>query len=151
MSLLEEIRETEIPGKRGGEFVYAQAVYGCFSEIEKLKAEGFTLTTICRFLEKKEMLPAGSDPRSFCRAFRRRREALRRKQAALKEGNIGGATKRTMKPKENSPKGEISETSAKQEPEVSFAPVKPKSRKPGLQINPDNTFEITPLDPEDLP
>jgi hypothetical protein len=151
VGLLEEIREMETPGKRGGEFVYAQAVYGCFSEIEKLKAEGFTLTTICRFLERKEILPAGSDPRSFCRAFRRRREADRRKQAILKEGNISGTEKETTKPKENAPKREISGTNAKQEPEASFAPARPKNRKPGLQINPDNTFRIAPIDPDDLP
>jgi DNA-binding transcriptional MerR regulator len=77
---LEELRETETPGRRGGEFIYARAVYAYFREIEELKAEGFTLATICRFLEKREILPAGSDPRSFCRAFRRRREAVGRKR-----------------------------------------------------------------------
>jgi hypothetical protein len=35
--------------------------------------------------------------------------------------------------------------------EVSSAPVKAKSGKPGLQINPDNTFRIAPVDPDDLP
>jgi hypothetical protein len=104
---LDEIRETETPGKRGGEFVYAQAVYGCFDEIEKLKVEGFTLTTICKYLERKGLLPANSDPRSFCRAFRRRREAARRRQTALKEGNVHDTVKKILKSKENAPKHEI--------------------------------------------
>jgi DNA-binding transcriptional MerR regulator len=155
VSLLEGIRETETPGKRGSEFVYAQAVYGCFGEIEELKAEGFTLATICKYLESKGVLPAGSDPRSFCRAFRRRREAARREQATLKERNkemnISDTTKKTVTSKENTSKREISEASVRQEPKVSFVPAKPKSGKPGLQINPDNTFNIAPIDPDDLP
>jgi hypothetical protein len=149
VSLLDGIRETETPGKRGGEFFYAQAIYGCFDEIEELKAEGFTLTTICKYLERKEVLPTGSDPRSFCRAFRR--EAARRKQAVPKERDISDTTKKALKSKENAPKREISGTSAQQRPEASFTPAKPKSGKPGVQINPDNTFKIAPIDPDDLP
>jgi hypothetical protein len=149
VSLLGEIRKTEAPGRRGCEFVYAQVIYGCFGEIEKLKAEGFTLTAICKYLERKEVLPADSDPRSFCRAFRR--EAARRKQTTLKERNISDTTKKTLKSKENAPKREISETSAQQRSEASFTPAKPKSGKSGVQINPDNTFNIAPIDPDDLP
>jgi hypothetical protein len=151
VSLLEEIRETEAPGKRGDEFVYARAIYGYFSEIEKLKAEGFTLTTICRFLEKKEILPAGSDPRSFCRAFRRRREAASRKQPMRKEAHTDDTAKKTVTHKRDVPKHETAGTTAGRKPEVSFTPARPKNTKTGLQINPDNTFEISPIDPEDLP
>jgi hypothetical protein len=148
VGLLDEIRAMENPGKRGGEFVYAQVIYACFSEIQKLKAEGFTLTTICKFLERKGTLPAGSDPRSFCRAFRR--ENIRRKQVASKEGNIRHTAKEIVKTKENALKHEISGTSAKQEPEIPFVPAKPKMN-PGVQMNPDNTFKIAPIDPDDLP
>lgn len=141
MRLLEDIRVTETPGKRGGEFFYAQVIYAYFDEIEKLKTEGFTLTTICKFLEKKGALPTDSDPRSFRRAFRR--EFARRQQAASKEVNVNDTLKMVMKAKESIPRREISEANVKHRPE--------KSNKAGLQINPDNTFRINPIDPDDLP
>ena len=143
MSLLDDIRTTETPGKRGGEFSYAQAIYTYFDEIEKLIAEGFTLTTICKFLEKKEILPINASPYSFRRAFRR--EAVRRKRAILKEGNAHATPKKGMKPKENAPKHEPSRVS------VNEVKREPKSNKAGPHINPDNTFRIAPVDPDDLP
>ena len=145
MNFLEDIRATEMPGKRGGEFSYARAIYAYFDEIKKLKAEGFTLTTICNFLEKKGALPTDSDPRSFRRAFRR--EAVRRQKTILKEENINDTAKKGIKAKANIPKDE----GAKQKPEVPVIPVKPKNKRSGPQINPDNTFNITPVDPDDLP
>jgi len=143
VSLLDDIRVTETPGKRGGEFSYAQAIYTYFDEIEKLKAEGFTLATICKFLEKKEILPINASPYSFRRAFRR--EAVRRKRAILKEDNAHGTSKKGMKPKENAPKHEPSRVS------VNEVKREPKSNKVGPHINPDNTFRIAPVDPDDLP
>ena len=149
MNLLEEIRLTETPGKRGGEFFYAQVVYAHFSEIEKLKTEGFTLATIYKFLEKKEVLPIDSDTHSFRRAFRR--EIARRQRVVLKEENANSKTKKTINTRENISKQELSRISEKQEPEVSFTPVKARSGRPGLQVNPDNTFRMKPIDPDDLP
>ena len=149
MSFWEEIRTTETPGKRGGESFYAQAIYSHFGEIKKLKTEGFTLATICKFLGKKGVLPMNSDPNSFRRAFRR--EIVRRQRTSLKEINVNDTTKKNIKTGENIQKHEISRTNGKQESEVSFIPVKKKSGKSGLQVNPDNTFKITPVDPDDLP
>ena len=147
VSLLDDIRVAETPGKRGGEFLYAQAIYAYFDEIEKLKAEGFTLATICKFLEKKEALPIGSNPYSFRRAFRR--EAARRKRIKPKEENIYDTEKKDVKDKKNDLKRET--LSAKREPIKPIIPVKPKSSNTGTQINPDNTFKIAPIDPDDLP
>ena len=149
MSLLEDIRATETPGRRGGEFFYAQVIYGHFGEIEKLKAEGFTLTTICKFLEKKGALPSGSDLRSFRRAFRR--ETASRQRAISKEVNINDTTKKGIKTGENVFKREISETSVKQRSEVSAAAAKLKNSRSRPPINPDHTFSIAPIDPDDLP
>lgn len=134
MNLLEEIRATEIPGKRGGDFFYARVVHSYFDEIEKLKSEGFSLATICNFLEKKGVLPPDSDPYSFRRAFRRK---LARKSKISKEEGI--------KPKEKVPKHEP------KIPVVSTQPTQSKNVRAGTQINPDNTFNITPVDPDDLP
>ena len=149
MRLLEDIRATETPGKRGGEFFYAQMIYGYFDEIEKLKGEGFTLTTICKFLEKKGALPEKSDPRSFRRAFRR--EAARRQRAISKEVKVNDTAKKEVKGGENIPRRDVSEAGVKQKPEIPFTPAKSKSSRGRLQINPDNTFNITPIDPDDLP
>ena len=152
MNLFDDIKATEIPGNSGGEFFYAQAIYSYFSDIEKLKAEGFTLTTICKYLEKKGVLPTNSTPRSFRRAFRR--EVERRKQVIAKEKNIHDTSTKGMKLKENAPKHEFSEVSAnkaKREPENTVISVKLKDSKAGSQINPDYTFKIAPVDPDDLP
>ena len=142
MRLLDDIRATETPGKRGGEFFYAQVIYGYFDEIEKLKAEGFTMTTICKFLEKKGALPTNSDPRSFRRGFRR--EAARRQRTTSREVNVSGTAKKGIKPR-------ISEASVKQRAEIPVIPTKAKNDRSGLQVNPDNTFTIAPIDPDDLP
>ena len=145
MRLLEDIKATETPGKRGGEFFYAQVIYAHFDEIEKLKTEGFTLTTICKFLEKKGVLPTDSDPRSFRRAFRR--ESARRQRTTLREVNVND----TAKKGENFSKRVISEASVKQSPEIPVRPIKPRSNKAGPHVNPDNTFRINPVDPDGLP
>jgi DNA-binding transcriptional MerR regulator len=149
VNLLDEIRATEMPGKRGGDFFYAQAIYAYFSEIEALQAEGFTLATICKFLEKKDVLPKDSDPYSFRRAFSR--EAIRRKRATPKEVNINDTAKKGINTKANASKGNVSEIRSKHRPDASVIPVKPKNNRTGPLINPDNTFTITPVDPDDLP
>ena len=149
MNLLEEIRTTETPGKRGGEFLYAQAVYSCFSDIEILKAEGFTLATICKYLEKREILPKNSDPHSFCRAFRR--EIKRRQRAELKEVNTDDTTKRNINTEENFQKRDVSKISEQKKPEIPFIPARAKNGKAGLHVNPDNTFKMPPKDLDDMP
>jgi 2-keto-4-pentenoate hydratase/2-oxohepta-3-ene-1,7-dioic acid hydratase in catechol pathway len=149
VSFLEDIREEEVPGKRGGDFFYAQVMYSHFDEIEKLKAEGFTLTIICKFLEKKGALPTNSDLHSFRRAFRR--EAARRQRVNSKEVNVNDTAKKGIKTGENVSKHEASVVNVRQRPEVPFIPVKPKNNSSRPEINPDNTFTIKPINPDDLP
>jgi DNA-binding transcriptional MerR regulator len=144
--ILADIRETETPGRRGGVSHYARAVYACFDEIRVLTSEGFTLATICDFLKKKGILPAGADARSFCRAFRR--ERMRREQAEKrKNAKKKGAAKNDGAVKL------AGETSAKQEPGASApqhqATVKPDDGR--LRLEPGNTFKIKPINPNDLP
>jgi hypothetical protein len=143
---LADIRETERPGRRGGVFYYAGAVYACFAEIQGLISEGFTLTTICRFLEKKGVLPVGADTRSFCRAYRRERSRrerpVMRKKTKVKEASVknDGAAKLTEA------------TGAKQEPGMAGKQTPPEVKSMGgLRLSPDNTFKIKPVDLDDLP
>jgi hypothetical protein len=48
-------------------------------------------------------------------------------------------------------KREVQASSAHQGPVVPSRPTKAHNGKTGVQINPDNTFTILPVDPEDLP
>jgi hypothetical protein len=143
-SALADIRETEQPGRRGGAFCYARAVYACFTEIQGLVSEGFTLATICRFLEKKGVLPVGADTRGFCGAYRRensrRERSARPKKTKAKEVKNDGAAKL------NGTTGTEREpdTPAKQ----TIPPVKPRG---GVLVNPDNTFEIRLINRDLLP
>jgi DNA-binding transcriptional MerR regulator len=144
--VLAGIRETELPGRKGGVFHYARTVYACFAEIQSLTAEGFTLSTICKFLERKGVLPPEADIRSFCRAYRRektrRERSVRQKKAKVKEVSV----------KNDSAAKLMEATGAKREPAMTDKqtphPVKPKG---GLRLNPDNTFKIEPINPDDLP
>lgn len=140
---LADIRETEYPG-RNGDFPYARLVSACFEEIAELKDEGFSMATIRRFLEKKGALAPGSDPRSFCRAFRR--EFARRMRRAKSKG---------MRDKAANVRSVASDrpVPAETKTKVVHESAKPNSRKParGLQVNSDNTFTIRPIDENDLP
>jgi DNA-binding transcriptional MerR regulator len=145
LNVLAGIRKTESPGRKGGEFPYARTVYACFEEIQKLRDEGFTMATIRSYLEGKGVLPAGTDPHSFCRAFRRetarRQRAAKQKAATAKNvaGHKGNAAESATAPR------------AKQAPGFSpspTAPVKPEER---LRINSDGTFNIRPTNLDDLP
>jgi DNA-binding transcriptional MerR regulator len=131
-----DIREMESPGRQNATAIYAQTMYAHFEEIQKLRAEGFTLATICKFLEKKGLLPAGCDIHSFRRAFRR--ETDRRKRTEK------GKTKVYESMKNNA--AQHTTMNARREPDPA-----PEKFKAGLQVNPDNTFRIRPIDRDDLP
>jgi hypothetical protein len=144
--ILAGIRETELPGRRGGVSHYARTVYACFAEIQNLTAEGFTLSTICKFLERKGVLPQGADTRGFCRAYRRevarRERPVRSKRAKAKEVSV-----------RNDNAAKLTEaTGARREPAMTGKqtppPLEPKG---GLRLNPDNTFKIEPIDFDGLP
>jgi hypothetical protein len=146
---LADIRKMERPGRRGGAFCYAGAVYACFADIQALVSEGFTLTTICKFLEKKGLLPTGADTRSFCRAYRRERS--RRERPAMRK-----KTKAKEVSVKNDSAAKLTETTgAKQESGMTGMTGKqtppPAEPRGGLRLNPDNTFKIEPIDLGDLP
>ena len=144
--VLADIRQTELPGRKGSVFHYARTVYACFADVQNLIAEGFTLATICKYLEKKGALPSGADTRSFCRAYRRekirRERSVRQKKTTVKEVSV-----------KNDNVAKLTEaTGAKREPAMTDKhtqpPVEPKD---GLRLNSDNTFKIEPIDFDDLP
>jgi hypothetical protein len=144
--ILADIRDTELPGRKGGVFHYARTAYAYFEDIQNLIAEGFTLSTICKYLEKKGVLPLGADIRSFCRAFNREK-ARRERSAKRKKANV----KEVSAKNDNSAK--LTEvTGAKRETGAPVIKIQPTvDPRCGPRINPDNTFRIEPVDPYDLP
>jgi hypothetical protein len=145
--ILADIRETELPGGRGVASHYARTVYSCFAEIQCLIAEGFTLSTICKYLEKKEVLPPGADNRSFCRAFSRERSRRERFVKQRKKGKI----KEESANNDNAAKM-MDINAAKQEPGMAGKQTLPVTEpKVGLRLNSDNTFKIEQIDLSYLP
>lgn len=144
-SMLADIRETESPGRSGRDFPYAKTVYACFAEIQNLTAEGFTLSTICKYLTKKGALPPGADSRSFCRAFRKERARRERFETQKKS--------RTRRPVKNDDAGKLGEATGTKQGVSLPAPAYRTHVEPdkGARLNPGNTFEIEPIDPDDLP
>ncbi|MDR1508028.1 MAG: hypothetical protein LBS53_00135 [Synergistaceae bacterium] len=142
---LVDIRATESPGRKSDVSSYARAVYACFDDIQALTSEGFTLSTICNFLEKKGALPAGADTRSFCRALRR--ERARREQA---EKQKISKTRRAVK---NDDTVKSEETTVTKEGTGLPAPAYRTQAKPdgGPRLNPGNTFKIEPVNLDILP
>jgi DNA-binding transcriptional MerR regulator len=132
----EEARKNHVPG-RAGEFPharYARAAYLYFDEILELRADGFSLATVCKVLEARGVLPEGADRRSFCRAVRK--ESARRERAErLRMGDTGRRA----------------EKRERTEPSTARSSIDCGESGAGLRINPDNTFTIRPIDPDDLP
>lgn len=146
-NLLADIRAEESPGRRSYTFFYAQAICIHFIEVQELRAEGFSMATICRFLEKKGALPVGADPHSFCRAYSR--EDVRRKRATKykEQERTNGRSE-----KKNEAAGIAAISGDERKPSLPTSPLPGASKsKTGVQINPDNTFRIEPIDPDDLP
>jgi hypothetical protein len=145
--MLADIRETELPGRRDGTSHYARTVRACFAEIQGLIAEGFTLSMICKFLEKKGVLPPGADNRSFCRAFnrersRRERFVKQRKKGKIKEESVKSDNEANLR----------NASAAKQESGMTREQTPSEAEsKGGLRLNSDNTFKIEPVDLGDLP
>lgn len=145
LDILADIRKTASPGRRGGNSPYAQAMYDYYAEIVELQSEGFTMATICKYLESKSALPNGADEHSFRRAFRR--EADRRKRTRKHKETRRKDAPETKMPTNTTSASAAPAIKANLFPQVT-APIKPVA---GLRVNPDNTFAIRPIDPDDLP
>lgn len=149
LDILAEIRKTKSPGRRADASPYAQAIYEYYEEIQELAIEGFTMVTICKYFEGKGRLPNGADQHSFRRAFRR--ENARRERKA-KPRETRGKIKNVQEKREVTLTKErtraVPYATDKQNRQVEQnAPAK---SVPGLQVNPDNTFLIKPIDPDVL-
>jgi DNA-binding transcriptional MerR regulator len=141
----EETRKNHAPG-RAGEFPYARAAYSYFDEILELRADGFSLATVRKVLEARGVLPEGADRRSFCRAVRHESARRARAEMSRRKGAASGE-----EPRNEEARGYAAGRERTAPPGAAVAyPDGPESGA-GLRINPDNTFTIKPIDPDDLP
>ena len=145
LDILGDIRKTESPGRKGGAFPYAKTIYGYYAEIQELSDEGFSLATICSYFQKKGILPGDADVHSFRRAFRRE-VARRKKVTKTKE-----ARKKNVPEKKELVQKTPVAPNVVPKADTEVQPIASAKFTQGLKVNPDNTFEIRPVDPDDLP
>ena len=145
LDILADIRKTESPGRKNGAFLYAKAIYGYYVEIQELSDEGFTLATICSYFQKKGILPDEADVHSFRRAFRR--EVARRKKATKTKE----ARKKNITEKKELTQKTPAAPNVVPKADTEVRPIASAKCTQCLKVNPDNTFEIRPVDPDDLP
>jgi hypothetical protein len=117
-----------------------------YEKIQKLKKDGFSYDIICEVFVENRLLPDSANPKSLCVAFLR--EKKRRERKAMSAPN-------DQDTKENRPG--VQAKFPQRATLSSGVPAKPQvvamtaTGRTGVEINPDNTFKIRPIDPEDLP
>jgi hypothetical protein len=151
---VEWVKARASPGIRDPDRKYAETAYAAFDEINALREERNGLALIAEGFAAVGMLPQDPDPSALGRALKReeaRRERIKtRKQVSNASGtaeiNLGA----------NPSGGGAAESPAilkrlqcREDVEIMKIPTAPVSE--GLQLNPDNTFVIRPIDPNDLP
>jgi hypothetical protein len=131
---------------------YAETVHSAFDEIKALRAERIGLSVIAKGFESEGMLPKNPDPNTLGRALKREE----RRRAARQASNYGNAAKKGPDIRKPFVR-EAAQIDTKREPfparseDGKEIQIRTVSGKAGLQINPDNTFSIRPIDPDDLP
>jgi hypothetical protein len=145
---------------------YAETARAAFDEIKALREEGIGLLAIAKGFESEGMLPQNPDPSTLGRALKREERKRARMASAKWAPNAGnemesgsdatkplaakllpcGSAQKGVKRELFSPELENGKGS-----KTLSIPAKTGIHKTGLQINPDNTFTIRPIDPDDLP
>ena len=133
-------------------YCYAKTVVASFEEIQSLRARGIRFDKICELLETSGLLPENANVHSFRQAFAREKtrrskiggfEAQETKKSGVKV-NEACVVSREKKPTEiNSP--------APRSSGVLSIPKRMAGNETRLVVKPDNTFEIRPINTEDLP
>jgi hypothetical protein len=135
---LEKIRAS--PGG-GGAVPFAKTAGAVFEEIESLRSERFKLIDIHKTLMAEGYLPEGSNPNSLSKALcRERKRRSSRPNAA-----------RGVKKNAGVFQGEGSQDGTRQKTAVYNPPEYLTGGSAGPRLKPDNTFDIEPIDPDDLP
>jgi DNA-binding transcriptional MerR regulator len=106
--IFSDIHTMKIPGRRSVTSGYAQIIYLHFDEILRLHSVvGFSLATICEYLEEKGKLPVNADAHAFRRAFSR--EVSRRKHKKGKREVMSVPAAQSQLPKNEEKTGQAQE------------------------------------------
>lgn len=149
---VEWIRARASPDNGNSRRRYAETVHSAFDEIKALREQRIGLSVIAKGFESEGMLPQNPDPNALGRALKREE----RRRAARQASNYGNVARKESDARKPFVR-ELAQMDTKREPfsassedgkEIQICAV---SGKAGLQINPDNTFTIRPIDLDDLP
>jgi hypothetical protein len=121
--------------------IYAIVVKVGYEEIKKLRDDGYSYDIICKMLSENGALGVGASPKSLCTAFLR--ETKRRLSRTLGHSpSVGMGNAPEKKPEAN--------PTAMTPPRVMHLPNRTAgNRSGGVEIRPDNTFDIMPIPLED--
>ena len=154
---VEWIKARVSPSNGNSRRKYAETVHAAFDEIKALREERVGLSMIAKGFESEGMLPRNPDPNALGRALKREE----RRRTARQASNTGNEMKSELDTAKRLPR-ESAQMVTKREPfsaglgngkenQIRAVSGKTSLHKTGLQINPDNTFTIRPIDPDDLP
>ena len=131
-------------------YCYAKTVVASFEEIQSLRTKGVRFDKICKLFETTGLLPENANIHSLRQAFAREK---------AKRSKIGGHEAQETKKRvevENGVRSREKETTKFHSPAprtsgVLSVPNRSVGTGAGLEVKPDNTFTIKPIDPDDLP
>ena len=142
---IEEFLKNETPLKKKEGQIYSNTAKNFFSKIRALRNRGFSFIQIYKAFEKTGLLPEESNPYSFRQAFVREAAKRDREDELLREikneARVLSRENKTTKIHLPAPR-----TSG-----VLSASNSTFGSRAGLDVKPDNTFTIRPIDPDDLP
>ena len=146
--------------------VYARMMRRSFERVRELRMEKFKFSDICRAYAQAGVLPADADPSSFRKAFRNeekhraRNVELEKRVSDARNAPVGHGVEGGDRPAgTREADGQPSEKKAPvfHSPALRTSGITP-ARRPttarsgaGLGVRPDNTFDIVPIDPDELP
>lgn len=145
--VMEILREETPLGRHAN--IYIALVRERFDTIRLMREKKFNFVQICRAFVNARLLPEDADARYLRQAFKRELGKREKKgsSAALINANLKQIPRQlAAKPEKSAHIRKMEEIQP-----VSTVPNDRKYVRPGLQVNPDNTFVIRPIDPDDLP
>ena len=166
----ERARELLMGSERKGRAVdygvYARMMRRSFERVRELRMEKFKFSDICRAYAQAGVLPADADPSSFRKAFRNEEKRRARnvelekrvsdaRNAPVGHGVEGGDKPAVIREADGQPsekKAPVFHSPALRTSGITSARRQTTPRSAAsLGVRPDNTFDIVPIDPDELP
>ena len=154
---IEEFLKNETPLRKKEGQIYSSTAKKFFSKIKTLRGRGFSFFQICEAFEKAGFLPEKPNPYSFRQAFVRESARQDRADELLREiKNDLGVEKKEKIQSEAHVMSHLKKTTETHSPAPRTSGLlstmsRAVGNGTGLEVKPDNTFTIRPIDPGDLP